>query len=77
MNNNFYNICYEIMSHYLHFPDVLDTYKSICDGLYYQNNFPWNMSDFAYQKGEIISYIEKVRLNNIIDKYKEKIIRFI
>ena len=72
MNKNFYDICYEILSHYLHFPDVADTYKSIIDGLNYQNNFPWNTLIFPCKKDEIIAYIEKVRWNNVIDAYREK-----
>ncbi len=71
MNKIFYDICYEILSHYLHFPDVADTYKSINDGLGYMRNFPQNDWDFVTKKGEIISYIKTVRLNNIIDAYKD------
>ena len=72
MNKLFIDLCYEILSHYLHFPDVANTYKGIIDGLNFQNNFPWNTAVFSYKKGEIIAYIEKVRLNNVIDAYKEK-----
>ena len=71
MNKQFIDICYEILSHYLQFPDVADTYKNINDGLNYQMNFPQNDIDFLAKKSEIISYIEKVRLNNIIDAYRE------
>ncbi len=71
MNKIFYDICYEILSHYLHFPDVADTYKSINDGLAYMRNFPQNDWDFMVKKGEIIFYIQTVRLNNIIDAYQD------
>lgn len=71
MNKTFYDICYEILSHYLQFPDVADTYKSINDGWTYMKNFPQNIWGFMVKKGEIISYIQTVRLNNIIDAYKD------
>lgn len=72
MENLFFDVCYELLSHYLDYSDVADTFQSINDGLNYSNNFPWNMIDFQQKKGDIISYIEKVRLNNIIDAYREK-----
>ncbi len=71
MNKTFYDICYEVLSHYLHFPDVADTYKSINDGLDYMRNFPKNDWDFMVKKGDIITYITTVRGNNIIDAYKD------
>ena len=70
MNKSFIDICYAIVSHYLHFPDVADTYKNITDGLSYQSNFPWDITDFLQKKDEIVLYIEKVRIDNIIDEYR-------
>lgn len=70
MNKNFYDICYNILSYYLNFPDVADTYKSIEDGINYCNNYPQNMTDFLNNKDEIIQYIVEVRKDNIIDAYK-------
>ncbi len=35
MNRTFYDICYEVLLHYLHFPDVADTYKSVGSRWYY------------------------------------------
>ena len=72
MINNFLDICYELLSHYLNFPDVADTYKSIKTGLYYRDSFPQNADTFEKEKGAIISYIEKVRVNNVIDAYRKK-----
>ena len=71
MSKTFFDICYKILSHYLHFPDVADTYKSINDGLNYLENFPQKEWDFFAKKKEIVSYIEMVRLNNIIDAYQD------
>ena len=71
MNKTFLAICYEILSHFLYFTDVADTYKSINDGLNYLKSFPEYECDFWVKKGEIISYIETVRLNNIIDTYQD------
>lgn len=70
MNKVFYDICYEVLSHYLNLPDVADTYKSIIDGINYCNNYPQTMTDFYNTKDEIIKYIVNVRSNNIIDAYK-------
>lgn len=72
MYNSFINLCYEILSKYLHFPDVADTWKDINDGLEKMNNFPKDYISFMQTKGEIISYIKKVRVGNIIDSIKEK-----
>lgn len=69
MSKTYYDICYNILSHYLHFPNVADTYKSINNGLNYLRNFPQNEWDFLAKKEKIVSYIEKVRINNIIDTY--------
>lgn len=71
MSKTFYDICYEVLSHYLHFPDVADTYKSINDGWAHMRNFPQNIWDFTAKKGEIICYIQTARLNNIIDAYQD------
>lgn len=72
MDKHFYDICYSILSYYLHFPDVADTYKDIINGQRYQNNFPLNEFDFQSKKGEIIEYIKKVRINNVIDAYQNQ-----
>lgn len=69
MNKKYYDICYEILSHYLNFPDVADTYKSILDGMYHRDNYPKTSADFYSKQGDIINYIIKVRQNNIIDAY--------
>lgn len=72
MSKRFIDICYEIISHYLHFSDVEDTVKGINDGIYYLNNFPKSQIEFLQKKDEIILYIQKARVGNIIDAYKEK-----
>ncbi len=70
MNKIFYDMCYKILSHYLNFPDVADTYKSIEDGIKYCNNYPQTMIDFMNKKDDIIRYIRNVRKDNVIDAYK-------
>ena len=70
MNKVFYDICYEVLLHYLKFPDVDDTYKSVVEGIGYYNNYYQICMDFENRKHEVINYIVKVRKNNIIDSYK-------
>lgn len=69
--NSFINLCYDVLSEHLHFPDVADTWKDIQDGLNKMKAFPKNYTDFMQAKSEIISYIKKVRLGNIIDSIQE------
>ena len=71
MYNSFINLCYEVLSKYLHFPDVADTWRDIQDGLNKMKNFPQDYTSFMQTKSEIISYIKKVRAGNIIDSIKE------
>ena len=71
MGKLFYDICYECLSQHLRFQDVAETYKSISDGRYYQAVYPYRLNDYNL-RCEIISYIEKVRYNNIIDAYQKK-----
>lgn len=73
MNKDFYEVCYEILSHYLDFPDVADTYKSIVDGIDYCKNYDQICMDFDNKKYEVINYITEVRKNNIIDTYKNRL----
>ena len=70
MEKAFLNLCYEVLSHYLCFPDVADTYKSVNDGMGYLRDFPQNMTEFLNKRNEIINYIKQVRENNIIDAYR-------
>lgn len=72
MDKKYYDICYDILSHYLHFPDVADTYKSINDALYHRDNYPKNLIDFQMEKGKIIEFIKKARFDNIIDAYQNQ-----
>lgn len=68
MNKTFYDICYQVLSQYLNFPDVADTYKSIRDGISYLDYYPQNDFEFQFKKNEIIRYIIEVRSNNFIYK---------
>ncbi len=71
MNKIFGDMCYEILSHYLGFPDVADTYKSIGDGMNYLEYYPLNNNDFQYKRDKIIHYILKVRGDNFIYQCQE------
>jgi hypothetical protein len=73
VNKFFYEVCYEILSQYLNFPDVADTYKSIIDGIDYCNQYYQIQMDFDNRKYEVINYITKVRKNNIIDAYQNRL----
>jgi len=66
MDKRLFDLCYEVLSHYFHFPEVEDTLKSIGDGLDYWNNYPQNDFDFQRVKVDIIAYIQKARFDNII-----------
>ncbi|MDE7432219.1 MAG: hypothetical protein K2N34_09950 [Lachnospiraceae bacterium] len=71
MNKKFYDICYEVMSHYLNFPGVADTYKSIKDGNRYLMYYPQNDFDFRNKRKDIIDYIMEMRGNNFICQCQE------
>ena len=71
MDKRFYDICYEVLSHYLNFPDVFDTYKSIEDGNKYLKYYPQNDFDFQNKRKDIIDYIMEVRGNNFIYQCQE------
>lgn len=64
-------MCYEIMSHYLHFPNVADTYKSIEEGIRYWKSYPQNDIDFQCKRQEIIHYILTIRGDNFIYQCQE------
>lgn len=71
MGKELYDICYEVLSHYLSFPDVADTLKSINDGIMYLSNYPADDFSFQFKKGDIITFIQKTRIDNIIYQYHE------
>ncbi len=71
MRKELYDICYEVLSHYLSFPDVADTLKSINDGTMYLSNYPTDNFSFQFKKGDIITFIQKARIDNIIYQYHE------
>ena len=71
MDKKFYDICYEILSHYLNFPDVADTYKSINDGNNHLRYYPQDDIDFQYKRNDIIHYIMETRGNNFIYQCQE------
>lgn len=71
MGKDFYDICYEVLSHYLHFPDVADTFKSIKDGIKLLIDYPTNDFEYQTQKDKIITYIQMARIDNVIYQYHE------
>lgn len=70
MNKSFFDICYEIISHWLHFPDVADTCKSIHDANEYLRYFPKDSLEFKQKRLEIIYFIKKLRDENTIYTYQ-------
>ncbi len=77
MEKEFCDMCYEILSHYLHFLDVANTFKSIQDGIMYLNNYPINNFVYQAQKDKIIAYILSTRIGNIIYQYHENHVVFV
>lgn len=61
---DFYDVCYEILLKTSEASDVFSTLKDIQDGYFYKNNF-----DFLLMRNEIIAYIKRVRLDNVIDYF--------
>ena len=70
--NDFYNLCFEILKAYQQIPEIVSVLKDIQDGLEYERNFPQTLESFFIQKNEIISYIRKVRVGNIVDAFKNE-----
>ena len=66
MNKNLFNLYYALISHYLQFPDVSDTLKDISDGVSYLQNYP---QDFFDKQDDIIRYIVKARVDNLVYVY--------
>ena len=70
MKESFFDICYEILSHYLHFPDVAYTCKSISDAYEHLRNFPRNSLEFEQKRLGIILFIKELRDENTIYAYQ-------
>ena len=73
MNKFFYDVAWKALAHYLDFPDVADTYKSIVEGIEYCNNYYQIQMDFDNRKNKVIDYITEVRKGSIIDAYKNRL----
>lgn len=69
IQKKFYDLCYEILLRASGVPGILSTLKDIQDGYSYKNNFPRTEIDFLLMRNEIIAYIKKARLNNVIDDF--------
>ena len=70
--NMFYKTCLGILQRSQKIPEVFSVINDIREGIEYENNFPKTMESFILQRNEIISYIQKVRFNNIVDAFKEE-----
>ena len=70
MNKQFLDLCYELVSHYLDFPEVADTVKSILKGKELLDDYPNDDSTFQQRKFEIIDFIVEARTDNIIYTYR-------
>lgn len=69
---SFYDICFDLLLKSLNIPEIVPVVRDIKTGQDYINNFPWETNDFLLKRNEIIFYIRKARLNNVIDLFKEK-----
>ena len=70
MNNQFFDICLKILLNEHNIPEVLSTLADINEGLEKERKFPRTSLEFFIHKGEIISYIQKVRVGNIVDAFQ-------
>ena len=70
MNKAFLDLCYSLLSHYGHFPEVADTIKSILEGKDLLDNYPEDDWTFQHKKPGIISFIMESRADNIIYEYR-------
>lgn len=70
MNKSLFNLYYALISHYLQFSDVSDTLKDISEGISYLQNYPQNPQDFFAKQDDIIRYIVKARVDNLIYVYR-------
>ena len=71
MKKEFLDLCYDIIRRYTSFPDVAGTAKDISDGIGYAQCYQQNQFEFSRKYNEIVSFIIKVRANNIIDSYQD------
>lgn len=70
MSNRFYDICLNILLGEQNIPEVFSTLTDINEGVEKERNFPRTQLEFFSRKGDIISYIRKVRIGNIVDVFK-------
>ena len=70
LNKSLFNLYYALISHYLQFSDVSDTLKDISEGISYLQNYPQNPQDFFAKQDDIIRYIVKARVDNLIYVYR-------
>lgn len=70
MNKRLFDLCYTLISHYLQFPDVADTFKDISDGISYLQNYPQTPQKFFGKQDDIIRYIVKARVDNLVYIYR-------
>ena len=70
MNKRLFDLYYTLISHYFQFPDVADTLKDISDGISYLQNYPQNSQDFLAKQDDIIRYIVKARVDNLVYAYR-------
>lgn len=71
MNKQYYDFCYEILSRYLNFPDVADTFKSIEDGILHLMNYPQDNISFMHRQNDFIAYIIQARKDNLVYTYRQ------
>lgn len=69
MNKQYYDLYYEILSHYLNFPDIADTFKSIADGILHLINYPQDDIYFMHRQNDLVAYIIQARTDNLVYTY--------
>lgn len=69
MNKQYYDLYYEILSHYLNFPDIADTFKSIADGICHLMNYPQDEQSFMLRQSDLVAYIVQARTDNLVYTY--------
>ena len=69
MNKQYYDLYYEILSHYLNFSDIADTFKSIADGILHLMNYPQDELSFMHKQNDFVAYIIQARTDNLVYTY--------
>ena len=70
--NDFYNLCFEILKAFQQVPKIVSVLKDIQDGLEYERNFPQALESFFIQKTKLFHILEKFALETSLMPLKMK-----